>query len=179
MARGDFSLHLPASSFRTFPTPEHVSHVNDSVKVRAATPADGGEVIRLLKLLGHTQPPGDDASRLAAFLDAGELVLVATRSAVALPLLGAVTLHVMAVMHRPGPIGRLTAVVVDESARGQGIGAALVRAAERVLAARGCVLIEITSNKKRTDAHGFYERLGYTATSFRFAKTIPTSEGTS
>ena len=31
--------------------------------------------------------------------------------------------------------------------------------------------LEVTSNRARTDAHAFYERLGYVATSFRFAKT--------
>jgi hypothetical protein len=30
----------------------------------------------------------------------------------------------------------------------------------------------VTSNKARTDAHAFYERLGYTATSVRFAKKV-------
>jgi GNAT superfamily N-acetyltransferase len=152
--------------------------VNDSIEVREATQADAAEVIRLLKLLGHMQPVGDDAGRLAAFLDRGEHVLVAARPGVTARLLGAVTLHIMPVLHRPGPIGRLTAVVVDEDVRGQGVGTALVHAAEQFLAASGVVLIEITCNKKRTDAHAFYERLDYTATSFRFAKTIPSAEGT-
>ncbi|MGH7633904.1 MAG: GNAT family N-acetyltransferase [Gemmatimonadaceae bacterium] len=73
---------------------------------------------------------------------------------------------------RAGPIGRLTAVIVDEEARGKGVGRTLVAAAEAALRERGCAMIEITSNKKRIDAHAFYERLGYTATSFRFAKQI-------
>ena len=35
-------------------------------------------------------------------------------------------MHITPVMHRAGPIGRLTALVVDESERGRGIGKALV-----------------------------------------------------
>jgi GNAT superfamily N-acetyltransferase len=27
--------------------------------------------------------------------------------------------------------------------------------------ARGCILVQLTSNKQRTDAHRFYERLGF------------------
>ena len=145
-----------------------------TIDVREAGLADAAEVVRLLVQLGHDQPAGEPAARLAAFLDQGEQVLVAARapSAPGSPLIGAVTLHIMPVMHRAGPTGRLTAVIVDEAERGKGIGRALVGACEAFLLARGCATIEITSNKKRTDAHAFYEGLGYTATSFRFAKQI-------
>ena len=145
-----------------------------SIAVREAVAADAAEVARLLAQLGHPQPAGDPAARLADFLRQGERVLVAARapSTPGSPLVGAVTLHVMPVMHRAGPIGRLTAVIVDEGARGKGAGRALVAAAEAALREQGCAMIEITSNRKRTDAHAFYEGLGYTVTSFRFAKQI-------
>jgi ribosomal protein S18 acetylase RimI-like enzyme len=144
-------------------------------EVREAVIEDAFEVIRLFALLGHAQPAGTDSARLAAFFGQGQNVLVATLtdSAPPAPLLGAITLHITPVLHRAGPIGRLTALVVDESVRGQGIGQALVAAAEVYLAGHGCAMIEVTSNKKRTDAHAFYEKLGYTATSFRFAKSLP------
>ncbi len=147
--------------------------MSDSFEVREGELADADEIVRLLALLGHAQPAADAKTRLAAFLDQGQHVLVAARvsSAPGSPLVGAVTLHITPVMHRAGPIGRLTAVIVDESVRGQGIGRALVAASEAYLFKRGCAMIEVTSNKKRTDAHAFYEGLGYTGTSFRFAKS--------
>jgi len=152
--------------------------MNDAIRVREAGSADAAEVLRLLALLGHEQPAGDAASRFGAFLEHGQHVLVAcsTPAGSSAPLLGAVTLHITPLLHRPGPAGRLTALIVDERARGEGVGRALVEAAEEFLAARGCESIEVTSNKKRTDAHAFYERLGYTATSFRFAKSLPLPE---
>jgi ribosomal protein S18 acetylase RimI-like enzyme len=149
--------------------------MNKSIEVREGIFADAFEVARLLALLGHDQPGGDTTARLAAFLAQGQRVLVASRSPCnpAAPLLGVLTLHITPVLHRAGPIGRITALVVDDGERGGGIGRALVSAAEALFARSDCALVEVTSNKKRTDAHAFYERLGYTATSFRFAKALP------
>jgi len=52
-------------------------------------------------------------------------------------------------------------LVVDESARGGGIGLALVNAAESWARARGCVHIRVRSRSERERAHRFYERAGY------------------
>lgn len=144
---------------------------NPSIEVREAVLTDAPEVVRLFRLLGHELPLERPEARLAGFVESGDRVLVAVRAS-SEQLLGAVAMHITPVIHRPSPVRRFTAVVVDEGARGEGIGTTLIRAAEEFLARQGCVQIEVTSNKKRTDAHAFYERLGYTGTSFRFAKTL-------
>jgi GNAT superfamily N-acetyltransferase len=76
----------------------------------------------------------------------------------------------MQVLHRPKPVGRISMMVVEERLRGQGIGAALVRAAEEWLVGQGCGLIEVTSNIARIEAHRFYEKLGYERTSVRLSR---------
>ena len=50
--------------------------------------------------------------------------------------------------------------IVDEPHRGKGIGAALLEEAQRVAKEMGCVQLEVTSNRTRTEAHGFYESQG-------------------
>ncbi len=87
-------------------------------------------------------------------------------------LAGVATLNQMVVLHRPRPVGRITALVVDAHVRGKGIGRALVAAAEETLARAGCGLLEITSNVRLVDAHDFYEHLGYERTSIRLAKVL-------
>jgi ribosomal protein S18 acetylase RimI-like enzyme len=52
-------------------------------------------------------------------------------------------------------------VVVDEEARGQGAGAALVRAALERAREAGARTVDLTSRPERTDAHRLYERLGF------------------
>jgi GNAT superfamily N-acetyltransferase len=145
-----------------------------SVTVRDIALADAPEVTRLLGILGYVWPEDVIAARISEFLLGNERALVASRGASepSWPLLGVLTLHITPVLHRGGPVGRLTSLVVDEAARSQGVGRALVSAAEKYFAKRGCVLVEVTSNQKRSDAHAFYERLGYSMTSFRFAKTL-------
>ena len=144
------------------------------IAVRDMTAADAPEIARLFAILGHQLPADVIAARVATFLAHGErgLVAVRQRSGNTGPLLGIVTLHITPVLHRAGPVGRLTALVVDETTRGQGVGRALVNAAEAIFVARGCVLVEVTSNQRLAGAHSFYEKLGYTATSLRFGKAL-------
>ncbi|MGW3324639.1 N-acetyltransferase family protein [Streptomyces virginiae] len=53
------------------------------------------------------------------------------------------------------------AVRIRADRRGSGLGAELMRLATERARARGCGLVQLTSNKRRTAAHRFYERLGF------------------
>lgn len=139
------------------------------IEVREARAEDADALAGLLAELGFPAAGGEVAPRLHALIDAGELVLVAESDGL---VAGLATVHITPVLHRPTCVGRLTALVVSELKRGQGIGRALVEAAERLVAERGCALIEVTSNRRLADAHAFYERLGYEVTSLRFKKIL-------
>jgi GNAT superfamily N-acetyltransferase len=120
--------------------------------------------------MGHSTTPGHVSSRWPQFDSEGNSALVAVGSDDV--ILGVATLHKMTVLYRATPVGRITLLIVDEPSRGQGIGRALVDAAEEVFARSGCGLMEITSNQRLTAAHAFYQRLGFKQTSFRFAKEL-------
>ncbi|MEU6756164.1 GNAT family N-acetyltransferase [Streptomyces sp. NPDC046685] len=55
----------------------------------------------------------------------------------------------------------MEAVRVRADRRGEGLGAELVRLAVERARGRGCGLVQLTSGKRRTAAHRFYERLGF------------------
>ncbi|MGO4377654.1 GNAT family N-acetyltransferase [Pseudoduganella sp. RAF53_2] len=57
----------------------------------------------------------------------------------------------------------IEAVRVDSSLRGQGIGSWLISEAIALARERQCALIQLTSDKSRTEAHRFYTRLGFVA----------------
>ncbi len=57
--------------------------------------------------------------------------------------------------------GRLEDVIVDESARGQGVGEALVREGMRLANEAGVLMLELTSMPYRQSANRLYRRLGF------------------
>ena len=57
---------------------------------------------------------------------------------------------------------RIENVVVDEPARGQGIGEAQTREAIRLAREAGASVIELNSNPRREAANRLYRRLGFT-----------------
>lgn len=57
----------------------------------------------------------------------------------------------------------IEAVRVRADRRGSGTGAAMMAWALAVARERGCTLAQLTTDKRRGDAHRFYERLGFTA----------------
>ena len=134
--------------------------------IRLATAADLPALAVLIRQLGYDESVEDIAARLAALEASGQVALVAELDGRAV---GCLATSIMPVLHRPKPVGRMSMVVVEEGLRGRRIGEQLVRAGEAWLKDRGCGMIEVTSNVKRTDAHRFYERLGYEKTSWRFA----------
>ena len=52
-------------------------------------------------------------------------------------------------------------VVVDEGARGHGLGAAIVSEAVRLAKAHGAKSVDLTSRPSRLEANRLYERLGF------------------
>ena len=60
--------------------------------------------------------------------------------------------------------GLIEAVRVAAEHRRHGIGADMLRYAIERARARGCHLVQLTTDKRRVDARRFYERLGFQAT---------------
>lgn len=59
--------------------------------------------------------------------------------------------------------GQIEAVRVAATQRGSGLGRAMLLWAIEQCRARGCGLVQLTTDKRRTDAHRFYAALGFEA----------------
>lgn len=64
-------------------------------------------------------------------------------------------------MRRGMKRGQIEVVHVAEAQRNRGIGGDMMRWAVERCRQNGCSMVQLTSNKKRLDAHRFYERLGF------------------
>jgi ribosomal protein S18 acetylase RimI-like enzyme len=60
-----------------------------------------------------------------------------------------------------GVRARIEDVVVDQAARGQGVGSALTAAALRLARERGARTVDLTSRPERAAANRLYQRLGF------------------
>ena len=58
----------------------------------------------------------------------------------------------------------IEAVIVTSKLRNQGIGTQMIQWAIHRAKEKGCKIVQLTSNKKRKNAHAFYKRLGFKAT---------------
>lgn len=69
---------------------------------------------------------------------------------------------------RGGLIMVVEAVQTRVDMRGRGIGAAMIDHAIQEARRRDCRMVQLSSNMARTDAHRFYERLGFAKSHFGF-----------
>src|SRR5690242_3518799 len=80
-------------------------------------------------------------------------------------IVGCLQLTTIPGLSRMGMVrGQLEGVRVSSAHRGRRIGETLVHAAMERAKELGCSVVQLTTDRRRVDAHRFYERLGFEAT---------------
>lgn len=136
------------------------------VLIRAATADDLPAILTMLAddQLGTTRESTDDLTPYRkAFeeidADSNQRLVVAERNG---EVIGTLQLTFIAGLSRRGSKrGLIEAVRVRRDVRDIGLGTTLTRWAIEESRAQGCSMVQLTSDKSRTDAHRFYERLGF------------------
>lgn len=135
--------------------------------IRRATADDVAAIVTTIAddQLGTTRESLDDLTPYqSAFelidADPNQLLVVAERNH---EVIGTLQLTIIPGLSRRGSSrGLIEAVRVAAPARGSGLGTTLIQWAVEESRTRGCALVQLTSDKSRTDAHRFYTRLGFT-----------------
>ncbi|MDG9727319.1 MULTISPECIES: GNAT family N-acetyltransferase [unclassified Streptomyces] len=138
------------------------------LEIRATTEDDIPAVVAMLAddpLGAQRESPDDLNPYLAAFerlsADPNQHLIVAVRGD---RVVGTLQLTIVPGLSRRGATRSvIEGVRIHAAERGSGLGTQLIEWAVDESRRQGCHLVQLTSDKSRTDAHRFYERLGFSA----------------
>jgi ribosomal protein S18 acetylase RimI-like enzyme len=143
---------------------------NDNLIVRLFERSDHESLASLMGELGYATRASEMEMRMEVIRqDSRYTTFVAVLDGMICGMIGT---FVHQTYEHNGPGGRILALVVATAARGRGVGRALIAAAENDFAQKNVRRITLNTRFERDAAHQFYEKVGYTRTGFRFAKTL-------
>ncbi|MER5697142.1 N-acetyltransferase family protein [Streptomyces mirabilis] len=143
------------------------------LEIRPAASDDVPAIVAMLSddpLGAQRESPDDLTPYLAALerlsADPNQHLVVAVREG---RVVGTLQLTVLPGLSRKGSTRSLIeGVRIHSDERGSGLGTRFIEWAIEESRRQGCQLVELTSDATRTDAHRFYERLGFTASHVGF-----------
>ncbi|MGW2915116.1 N-acetyltransferase family protein [Streptomyces asoensis] len=143
------------------------------LEIRAAVPDDIPAVVALLAddpLGAQRESPDDLGPYLAALerlsADPNQRLVVAVREG---RVVGTLQLTIVPGLSRRGSTRSIIeGVRVHADERGSGLGTRFMEWAIQESRRENCQLVQLTSDTARTDAHRFYERLGFVASHVGF-----------
>ena len=134
------------------------------IEIRDAVEGDLAEVLRVLAESGidgaHSFTVDEAREHLGRIRQRSNYrLLVALADG---EILGTYSLVIVDKLGKRGmPAGVVEDVAVSPSAQRKGVGRAMMAHAIEECRKAGCYKVALSSNLKRTDAHGFYESLGF------------------
>ncbi|MDL5202602.1 GNAT family N-acetyltransferase [Streptomyces sp. ALI-76-A] len=143
------------------------------LEIRPATTDDVPAIVAMLAddPLGARRESPDDLTPYLAALDRitpdpHQHLVVAVRDG---RVVGTLQLTVIPGLSRRGSTRSIIeSVRIHADERGSGLGTQLIEWAIDTSRRQNCQLVQLTSDNTRTDAHRFYERLGFTASHVGF-----------
>ncbi|MES9623210.1 GNAT family N-acetyltransferase [Streptomyces tuirus] len=137
-----------------------------NIDIRPASRDDIPDIVAMLAddALGATRESPEDLSPYQSAYerlqrDPNQLLVVAESDG---RVVGTLQLTIIPGLSRKGSTRSIIeGVRVHSSQRGHGLGARLIEWAIEESGRQGCQLVQLTSDSARTDAHRFYERLGF------------------
>lgn len=147
------------------------------LEIRPATAEDLPDIVAMLAddpLGAQRESPSDLTPYTVAFerlaRDPNQHVIVAVSSG---RIVGTLQLTVIPGLSRRGATRSIIeGVRVHSEERGSGLGSQLIEWAVEESRRQGCQLVQLTSDATRTDAHRFYERLGFEASHLGFKMSL-------
>lgn len=83
---------------------------------------------------------------------------------------GFISCHGQVLLHHLGKVYEIQELYVDKAHRGKGIGKLLTEHLIRILDNEPYDMLEVASGFRRTEAHEFYKRIGFSQSHYKFTK---------
>lgn len=144
-----------------------MSYQSERLVIRPATAEDVPAIVAMLaddKLGAQRETPDDMNPYLAAFkqIAATPNTLLAYAETGDGKPAGTLQLNFLQGLGRRGAVrAQIESVRIHSSMRGTGLGTELMKWAIEAARDRGVFMVQLTSDGSRTEAHRFYERLGF------------------
>ena len=134
-------------------------------QIRPAIANDAPAAVGLMAQLaeyGHGQVDSGVEDRFRAMLELPQHAIFVAEDDSG-QVVGLLTISHRWTLWHAGPCALIEELVVDEGARGRGIGRALIQAALAWAETQGCSEVEVSTELDNTTAQAFYRRLGFTS----------------
>lgn len=89
-------------------------------------------------------------------------------------VIGFLSCHGQVLLHHNATVYEIQEMYIDEKYRSCGVGKQMLQKLERILRGKDFDVLEVTSNKRREAAHGFYIDNGFDSTHLKFTKKADT-----
>ncbi|MHA8080070.1 GNAT family N-acetyltransferase [Aquirufa regiilacus] len=135
--------------------------MTELTEIRVATLADAPSVKRLIDELENTvsDPLIFESIYTEYCVNPDTLMFVLELES--LGIKGFVSCKGQRLLHHQGLVFEIQEMIVGAGQQGKGYGRLLFEIVQQEVVARGAKSLEVTSNKRRKEAHAFYESMGF------------------
>ncbi len=133
----------------------------NDVSIRDANATDSEALILLLNELENNQADPSIFNQILASYLADPMTLLRVLESSTDGIIGFVSCKGQYLLHHQGLVCEIQEMIVTSSQQGKAYGKKLIEDVVQQVQMMGAVSLEVTSNKRRKEAHAFYQAVGF------------------
>jgi PhnO protein len=135
--------------------------MEENYTIRKAEESDAAAIKCLLEELENREFEQGIFSRIYAEYLHAPLTLLQVAVYNEIEIIGFISCKGQSLLHHEGLVFEIQELIVTSSQQGRGVGRKLIAALRPELTQMGAKSLEVTSNKRRKEAHAFYQSVGF------------------
>jgi PhnO protein len=135
--------------------------MSEKYTLRPAMESDAAAVKALLEELEGRAFDQDIFTRIYAEYLVAPLTLMYVALGSETEIVGFISCKGQSLLHHEGLVFEIQELVVTAAHQGKGVGRKLIEILRPELVLHGAISLEVTSNKRRKEAHAFYQSVGF------------------